>query len=94
MQLKATAYYDSKVRSRRYGTSCGDCRKTLDVGTMCKRAYGGTNDRGFAIYFETCFKCWKKLLPKEILKAEKGLKQYIKHEKDSIKVLKAFIKKA
>ena len=88
MLVNATLYYDSTVRKRRYGTTCDDCGKFLDIGEKVKRAKGSTNQYGCMTYYETCIKCWEKLLPQGILESEKALKEYMSQEKKGIRKLK------
>jgi len=84
-----TKFYPSKVRQRRWGTSCDQCHKTLSVSTEIMRAQTGNNDFGCMTYDILCMKCYKRILPKEIKKAEKHVADYIKNNTQAIKELKS-----
>lgn len=92
MRLNPTLYYKSKVRHRRWGTTCDDCSKLLEVGSHCMRAMGERNTYGCMTYYESCFDCWKKLLPKSVEKEKKELKEYIVEKKKQIKELEKLVK--
>jgi len=83
-----TEFYKSKVRQRRWGTVCDQCHKLLEIGTEIMRAQTGKNDFGCMEYDILCLKCYNKVLPREIKKAEKHVKDYIKDRRKSIKKLK------
>jgi hypothetical protein len=92
MRVNPTLYYDSKVRQRKWGTTCDDCGKILKVGTTIKRAQGERNSYGCMTYFESCLSCWVKELPKSVTKEEAELEGIIKQKKESIKELKKMVK--
>lgn len=84
-----TEFYESKVRQRRWGTSCDQCHKSLDNGTEIMRAQTGRNDFGCMEYDILCLKCYKKVLPREIKKAEKHVQNYVKEHVKELKKLKS-----
>lgn len=89
--VNPTRYYDSTARKRRYGTWCDDCKKEIEVGEKCKRAQGERNSFGCMTYYESCLKCWKRLLPKSVQKAEKELEEYIKTKQKQIEKLRKMV---
>lgn len=83
-----TDFYSSKVRQRRWGTICDQCHKLLEIGTEIMRAQTGKNDFGCMTYDILCLKCYKRILPREIKKAEKHVQNYAKEHFNEIKKLR------
>lgn len=87
-----TAFYESTVRSRRWGTPCIKCRRHMDKGEKCMREQLGYNQYQCMQYNEYCMKCYKRVYKAELIKQYKALEKEIKEMikfKGELKKLKA-----
>ena len=57
-----TNFYKSKVRKRRYCTSCISCNKIIEIGNDCMREQLDLNSFGCMQYNEICIPCWNRKL--------------------------------
>jgi len=84
-----TAFYESTVRLRRWGTPCIKCRRHMDKGEKCMREQLGYNSYQCMQYNEYCMKCYKKVYKKEYAKQMKELDKQIKEKQKFLRELKA-----